>query len=989
VAHLSFSARRYLAIFLGFVFCALSFILAYLPASAAIPLTSNGYPPLPADVRVEGDFLHPQLVVAGQVVLEQAGAHLSHPQISPDGARVAVALIPSGTETERFARLYLIERNSGRVLEQLAGHSPRWQDGHRLTYETREGRARYDTRTRQPIFEPQADEEQRLSGTALDSQPVHYPETIRVLHHAQNTCRPGVPAGQVDVIPFEEYVARSVPAEMPAFWSLEALKAQAIATRTYGWYQIRNGPKYSQLFNVYYDVTDWANFQMMCDYNQRPARSDLAVSQTAGHYLSAQGDPTNAPIIAMYSAKNSHPTLDNPNVKYLRGVPDFTGLGEERWGHGYGLSQWGAHRRTLVAHNYRQILGHYYTGVHLQNALNPAEPMAGLLGVKPDGYLPHGGLRWGSLAPAAPLTSQIVVRRSASPAAAQVEDELLARPGRSGVWHDTWQLEEGAQVSVTLWLDSALQDEILLTVDHTPPAPPAFFVPDASEPQKVTLSVTTPTDEKIGLSNGWVWQGESLSALPGSSTVAEEPDADGNAVRIGRPGEHQAGLWYGPHATGIPAKQSYRALFRLRMGSHPTRNNDSMVPDRPIARLDVTDGGGSLRLGLRDLWASDFPLDGGYVEIPVDFHIFEPATGLEFRVHWYGEVELALDRVRIFALKNGGAHTLEWPLSPGAEVTVAAVAFDAAGNVSSPATRTVRIIDEIPPTIETIHWPQGWQTRLPITVTAIVQDQGSGLEMNSGLLLFNGEPMTATFSKQIDPRAKQEMSVVLSDVAEGEHTLRFHLADQVGNVRESEDAVLRVDFTPPTVAAHLLWPDDSTVDEDREWLNGPVQVALEGVDLVSGLNAMAYVLNNAPFVLYADPFTVEDEGRHSVRYWGQDWAGNYSLSQFLNFGIDLTPPQVTLFIQSGDAESITIGWQIADPLSGVASTEVQRMGEDSAWEPLDVSDPVAGRVLLYFEEAEEISVRVRATDNTGHESDWRVLTTGPVSNWLYLPHVEK
>jgi hypothetical protein len=102
------------------------------------------------------------------------------------------------------------------------------------------------------------------------------------------------------------------------------------------------------------------------------------------------------------------------------------------------------------------------------------------------------------------------------------------------------------------------------------------------------------------------------------------------------------------------------------MGSHPSRGNDSMVPDRPIARLDVTDSAGSLRLGLRDLWASDFPLHGGYVEIPVDFHIFKPATSLEFRVHWHGEVELALDRVRIFALKNGGTHTLEWPLSPGA-----------------------------------------------------------------------------------------------------------------------------------------------------------------------------------------------------------------------------------------------------------------------------------------------------------------------------------
>jgi hypothetical protein len=970
-------------------FCFFSFIILHLPGPAAAQTDSTDNRPLPADIRVEGDFLHPQLVVAGQVVLDQAGARLSHPQISPDGERIAVALIPSGTETDRWSQLFLIERKSGRLLGQFSGHSPRWRDTQTLSYETKEGRILYDVVARQSILESLRKEDPRLLGAGLDAQTIAYPATIRVLHHPQNTCRPGVPAGRVDVIPFEEYVARSVPAEMPASWSLDALKAQAITARTYGWYQIRTGPRYSQTYNVTYDVTDWANFQMMCDYSQRPARSDLAVTQTAGHYLSAQADSQNAPIIAMYSAKNGHPTLDNPNEKYLRGVPDFTGLGEERWGHGFGLSQWGAQRRTVAGHNYRQILGHYYTGVHLQNALNPFESMGGISGIEPNGYLPPGGLRWSALAPAAPLASQIVVQRSASSAHGQAGDELLTRPGRSGVWHDIWPLEEDAQVSVTLWLAGSPQDEIQLSVDRTPPAPPNLSAPATSEIAAVNLSVTAPPEERIGLSNAWVWQGESLSAPAGSSTVAAEAGADGGAVRLGRPGEHQAGLWYGPYATGIPAKQSYRALFRLRMGNHPARAADGMVPNKPVARLDVTDRGGSLRLGLRDLWASDFLLDGGYVEIPVDFHIFEAVTGLEFRVHWNGEVELALDRVRVFALLNGGAQNLEWPLSPGAEATVTAVSFDRAGNVSVPVARTVRIIDEIPPTIETIHWPQGWQTRLPITLTAVVQDRGGGLAMQSGVLLINGDPAPATFSKPNDPWARQELTAILPAIEEGEHTLRFRLADQAGNVRESEEATLRVDLTRPTVSAHLLWPDDSPLDPGIEWLDGPVQVTLEGIDMVSGLSAIAYVLNKDPFVLYTEPFTVALEGHHSIRYWAQDKAGNYSLSELLNFGIDLTPPTVTIFVLSGNAESVTIGWRAEDLLSGVASIEVEKMSEDGSWEALGMDHLAAGRVLLYFEEEEEISLRSRATDNLGHESAWTLFRTGPIDNVIYLPYMAR
>ena len=61
-----------------------------------------------------------------------------------------------------------------------------------------------------------------VDAAAVEITAVTYPETIRVAHHPENNCR-NVPDWQVDVIPFEEYVARSVPAEIPISWSAEAL----------------------------------------------------------------------------------------------------------------------------------------------------------------------------------------------------------------------------------------------------------------------------------------------------------------------------------------------------------------------------------------------------------------------------------------------------------------------------------------------------------------------------------------------------------------------------------------------------------------------------------------------------------------------------------------------------------------------------------------------------------------------------------------------
>jgi hypothetical protein len=947
----------------------------------AVPLAQEtDTTPLPQDVHIEGDWNQPRLVVAGQIVFEQSGTHLGRPRISPDGAIVAVTVLPAGTETDSLAQIYLFSRQSGKLLDRIPGHSPQWQDNRQLVYDANGRRALYDRTTGHLLHDPAVDAASPPIESAAPTQlALDYPTTIRVAHHPENNCR-DVPDWQIDEIPFEEYVKRSVPAEMPASWPIEALKAQAVAARTYAWYKIRNGPVYTPQAHgaIPYDVTDWANFQMMCN-NDGPfaAKIETVVAATAGQYLSPQGEAEQAPIIAMYSAQNSHPTLDNPNVSYLRAVPDLYGLGKARYGHGYGLSQWGALDRANAGYTYRQILGHYYTGVDLQNAFEPTQPIGGLLGLAPSGYLSPGGIRWAVLGPAAPLASKITVADTGDEGA-----EPLTLNGRNGVWRTPSLGGENSPVTVSLWLDNIWQEAVTLRRDHTPPLTPALTLPDSTEVHTVSLTVQSDAGDRIGLHNGWIWQAETLSSTLG--TVVEDPEAHGH-VRLARAGDHGPGYWYGPYTTDLLPQAAYRALFRLRLDGDVASASNALLPDSPVARLDVTDQGGDIRLGLRDIWVSDFPAGEAFIEIPVDFYIFQPPNGLEFRVQWFGEVDLVFDQVEVFQIFAGGNRLLSWPLAAGETATVTAVAFDAAGNISSPVTGTTRIVDEHPPTIEPMSWPQGWQTHLPITLTATVLDRGSGLDFGSGGLWLNEEQRAVSFSHPGDPWAKQQMTSILTDVSEGQHLFHFRVADRLGHLQQSDLYPLQVDLTRPIPGVRAIAEDGSGLTAVDTWFASPLWVELSGEDAVSGLQALAYVLDAAPFELYAEPFAVAAEGRHSVRYWAQDRAGHYSFSQYFDFGIDLTPPVIDLWLQAANADAITVAWQVEDTLSGVSAFYVEVQDADGAWQPIDVAD--VSTVQIPFAGAEEIRVRVRATDRTGHTSEWKTLAVAAFDHWLYLPHL--
>jgi stage II sporulation protein D len=251
----------------------------------------------------------------------------------------------------------------------------------------------------------------------------------------------------VNQLPMEEYLYGVATSEMPSSWPLEAIKAQAVAARSYAFYQ----QKYRQ--DKLYDLGDTPAWQVYGGVEGESQKSIQAVDTTQGEIITYRGKLAEA----LYHASSGGQT-DNGGRNYLRSVKDYDqdapkyrwqvsvtpdqlkpwteGLGEllqitpseisaagradslkivgtngtktidadpvriglnllsgrfqvasvrppflgaavigadqtpatsftfegKGWGHGYGMSQWGARSLAASGWKYRNILTHYYQG---------------------------------------------------------------------------------------------------------------------------------------------------------------------------------------------------------------------------------------------------------------------------------------------------------------------------------------------------------------------------------------------------------------------------------------------------------------------------------------------------------------------------------------------------------------------------------------------------------------------------------------------------
>ncbi|MEN9226475.1 MAG: SpoIID/LytB domain-containing protein [Thermostichus sp. HHBFW_bins_43] len=155
----------------------------------------------------------------------------------------------------------------------------------------------------------------------------------------------------INSVDLEDYVASVVEAEMGPRFLPEALKAQAVAARSYVLHH-RNS-------HGWFDVFSDTRSQVYRGLSQRSVAALEATRATRGVVMVYGGQFVNA----MYSASSGGQTVGVSGIPYLISLPDVSPY--PKHGHGIGMSQWGAQELARQGWTYRQILAYYYPGVGL------------------------------------------------------------------------------------------------------------------------------------------------------------------------------------------------------------------------------------------------------------------------------------------------------------------------------------------------------------------------------------------------------------------------------------------------------------------------------------------------------------------------------------------------------------------------------------------------------------------------------------------------
>jgi stage II sporulation protein D len=156
---------------------------------------------------------------------------------------------------------------------------------------------------------------------------LHTPGGVRRYRGVLRSASPkagGAARDTVNVLSMDEYLRGVIPTEMPASWHPEAVKAQAVAARTYATWSR------SQYPSRYYQICDTTSCQVYRGVDAEDPRSNAAVTATAREVLTYGGKPA----FTQFSSSSGGWTSAG-SVPYLPAkadpYDDFEGNGVHEW----------------------------------------------------------------------------------------------------------------------------------------------------------------------------------------------------------------------------------------------------------------------------------------------------------------------------------------------------------------------------------------------------------------------------------------------------------------------------------------------------------------------------------------------------------------------------------------------------------------------------------------------------------------------------------
>lgn len=202
---------------------------------------------------------------------------------------------------------------------------------------------------------------------------IHVPEMVRVV----------MPDGAVKVMEMEEYLKGVLPPEMGPNGPLEALRAQAVAARTYA----ARAVEYPRHRERNADLCTTTHCQVW--RSTRHPATDAAVEATRS--IVAAYD--NEIIGAYYFGHCNGHTKNSEDVwsavlPYCRSVPCIA-VYPDFYGHGVGMCQRGAMAMAERGANFVGILTHYYTGITVVDGRSGDKISTPPIGISPEQPAPQ------------------------------------------------------------------------------------------------------------------------------------------------------------------------------------------------------------------------------------------------------------------------------------------------------------------------------------------------------------------------------------------------------------------------------------------------------------------------------------------------------------------------------------------------------------------------------------------------------------------------
>lgn len=218
---------------------------------------------------------------------------------------------------------------------------------------------------------------------------------------------------------------------------------------------------------------------------------------------------------------------------------------------------------------------------------------------------------------------------------------------------------------------------------------------------------------------------------------------------------------------------------------------------------------------------------------------------------------------------------------------------------------------------------------------------------------------------------------------EGEHTISYRSADNLGNVENAKYYSVVVDNTPPVSTLTLGTPKYDA--NGSVYVTGSTSFTLNASDALSGVKGMGYRIDNGQWTEYTAAFSLSTlfDGQHTIYYRASDNVGNIESEKTVSFIIDNTPPETAVTISSpkftGTNGSLYVTKDTeftlasTDNLSGVSKVEYRVDG--GAW--------TSYAAFKIASEGNHV-IGFRSTDNLGNAETEKMLAvtvdnTPPVS----------